>query len=400
VASAVRLVAAGQALIERLPSGPALEGMMRLGSVLSQADIALCNLEVSLNTRAASWPTKEAVLHSAPVGVLDLLRGTGITALSLANNHFGDLGPAALSQAISEVQARGFLHAGAGATVAAAAAAAESGGVALVAVSAGPSPIPGRALDAWDGEPGRPGVNGLAVRRTVVADYDGFARLRRIIDATGQSGRIDREVANGRRAPLPDDALDFYGVRVERGERAGERAEVDRVDRGRLLENIATATGHDAPAFVSIHYHDWEPDWAVPPTWLNRLAHDCVDAGALAVIAHGPPVTAPIEVYRGGLIAYGVGNLVFHTRRTAGYRRSEVWGGYLLDATFDESRSLASARLHPVQLDRSEDGEAGFPRFATPAEAEPILTRAATLSAPYGVRIQTLAEGVGELSWE
>jgi poly-gamma-glutamate capsule biosynthesis protein CapA/YwtB (metallophosphatase superfamily) len=399
VSSTVRLVATGQALIERLPSGPALDGMLRLDSVLSQADIVLCNLEVSLQTGVASWPTKEAVLHSAPVAVLDLLRRIGITTLSLANNHFGDLGPVALGHAIAEVEARGFFHAGAGSTVAAASAAGGSGGFALLAVSAGPAPIPGRALDPRGGEPGRAGVNGLAIRRTVVADPHSFAQLRQLLDATGQSGRIDREVANGRRAPLPDDALDFYGTRVELGDRAEERAEVDRGDRSRLLENVATAAALGTPAFVSIHYHDWEPDWAVPPAWLSQLSHDCVDAGALAIIAHGPPVTGPIEVYRGGLIAYGVGNLVFHTRRTEGYRRPEVWGGYLLDLIFDERRSLSSARLHPVQLDRSDDGEAGFPRLATPIEADQILARATALSAPYGVTIRALSDGTGELSW-
>jgi poly-gamma-glutamate capsule biosynthesis protein CapA/YwtB (metallophosphatase superfamily) len=41
---------------------------------------------------------------------------------------------------------------------------------------------------------------------------------------------------------------------------------------------------------------------------LIRLAHALIDAGAAAVIGHGPHVPRAVEVYRGHLIAYSLGN--------------------------------------------------------------------------------------------
>lgn len=395
---ATRLVVGGQLLIEHVPGGAALRAMEQLRDVFARGDIGLCNLEVALRTAAGGFPTKDAVVHTAPAEVLDLLPRLGITAVTLANNHVGDLGPAAVVGAVDRITARGLHHAGAGADRAAASAVRNCGPFALTAVLAGPAPLPGSARDAADGLPARPGVNTLAVRRSVVADEASFEAVSRLAERSGQSARLRREAANGRGRLPAEGTVDFYGVKVVRGERPGERAEADPAGQARLLDRIRSASDPASgrpPTVVSIHYHDWEPDWAEPPEWLRRLAHACVEAGAAAVIGHGPPVTSAVEVYRERLIAYGMGNLVFHTRRVDGYPDQAVWSGFLLEAGFDERCRVVDARLHPVRLDRPGPQGPGYARLADPGTSAFVLSRTGALSRPYGVEVA----GDGTLSW-
>jgi poly-gamma-glutamate synthesis protein (capsule biosynthesis protein) len=397
----IRVVVAGQALIERVGRGATAQRMATLRSLLNGADLAVCNLEVAIRTAAPAWPTKEGVLHSAPPEVLDQLCDLGFTAVTLANNHAGDLGPAALLGAIDAIEQRGLRHAGAGPDAEAAAQPARIGPVALVAVSAGPGPLPGRALQARPDRPARPGVNGLVVRRGLVADPDGFAALRDLTRRTGQADRVAREALAGRAAAdVEEGSLDLYGLRVEAGAETSERAVPDPADRARLLDAVAEAAAGGGLPAVSVHYHDWEPDWAVPPPWLRELARDCVDTGAAVVVGHGPPVTAGLEVYRGRLIAYGLGNLVFHTGRVQGYPQPEVWSGLLLDIGLSAGGELQYARLHPVGLDRGTPETFGFPHLAAPDEARSILSLIDHLSAPFGARVHLHDDTTGMLTWD
>jgi len=82
---------------------------------------------------------------------------------------------------------------------------------------------------------------------------------------------------------------------------------------------------------------------------VKALARAAVDAGADLVVGHGPHVLRAMEVYRGRLIAYSLGNFT-------GYAQFGTGGGVsghtvVLDATLDGNGALVSARLHPIRLD-------------------------------------------------
>ncbi len=82
---------------------------------------------------------------------------------------------------------------------------------------------------------------------------------------------------------------------------------------------------------------------------VRALGHAAVDAGADLVIGHGPHVLRAMEVYRGRLVAYSLGNFV-------GYRQFGAAGGYgattvLLEAEVAANGVLVSAKLHPLLLD-------------------------------------------------
>lgn len=83
---------------------------------------------------------------------------------------------------------------------------------------------------------------------------------------------------------------------------------------------------------------------------LRRWARAVIDAGADAVIGHGPHVLRGIEFYRGRMIAYSLGNF-------ATYRGFNVSGPLgvtgVLQLEFSGSRTLGAARLVPMlQLPR------------------------------------------------
>ena len=82
---------------------------------------------------------------------------------------------------------------------------------------------------------------------------------------------------------------------------------------------------------------------------VEALSRAAVDAGADLVIGHGPHVLRAMEVYRGRLIAYSLGNFV-------GFRQFGTRGGHggtslILETELAGNGVLIAARLHPVMLD-------------------------------------------------
>ena len=204
----MKLVAAGQALIEHPPLAPWGNDLFALRDVLRSAGLALANLEVALQGSSHSWPMTDGLIHVAPASVLDWLRDLGFNGLSLANNHTGDLGPESLMAEHDVACGKGFISAGAGRDPSAAAAAAFGGRpdapVALIAASAAYGRVAGSARAGQGELPSRPGVNGVAVRRVLDAEPELFRALQRFVEVTGHAGRVERDVSSGRRKSLTE----------------------------------------------------------------------------------------------------------------------------------------------------------------------------------------------------
>ena len=82
---------------------------------------------------------------------------------------------------------------------------------------------------------------------------------------------------------------------------------------------------------------------------VKALARAAVDAGADLVLGHGPHVLRGMEVYKGRLVAYSLGNFV-------GYKQFGTQGGYggtslVLSAVLADNGVLVSGQLHSVALD-------------------------------------------------
>jgi poly-gamma-glutamate synthesis protein (capsule biosynthesis protein) len=66
---------------------------------------------------------------------------------------------------------------------------------------------------------------------------------------------------------------------------------------------------------VSLH---WGTTGMLIPDEAQRLlAHAIIEAGAVAILGHGPHSPQGVEIHRGGVIAYSLGNLFMDCRCTA-----------------------------------------------------------------------------------
>ena len=80
----------------------------------------------------------------------------------------------------------------------------------------------------------------------------------------------------------------------------------------RVVESVRAATG---AADVVISVVHWGIELATCPSGAQRdFARELLDAGADAVIGHGPHVVQPVDFSAGKLVAYSLGHLVWHPR--------------------------------------------------------------------------------------
>ncbi len=294
----MRVMLLGQSLIQRDVCTAGWPGMAAIAALLRGADVVFTDLETAIDAPGAGAPTRTGeVLHAAPPMVLDCLATIGVTMVTTANNHAGDLGTGGILAAIAELDQRNIVHAGTGRDLAAASMAASRstprGRFALVAAAAG------AIRDGAAAMPGRAGVN----------------ELRRLADGT-----------------------------------------LEPMDVARVLGAIGSARASGATVLMCLHNHYWERRPADTPAWQRDFARACVDAGAAAFVGHGPPMMLPYEVYHGAPLFHGLGNFIFQTRKADGYYGAETWRSMIVDARFANGR-FVDARLIPVLLDQTKDGE-------------------------------------------
>jgi len=115
-----------------------------------------------------------------------------------------------------------------------------------------------------------------------------------------------------------------------------------------------------------IEYEDY------PVQHQTDLARICIDSGADVVMGHHPHVIQGIELYKGKLIAYSLGDFIFdHYSRKTGET-------FILKCTLSEQKTL-SATMIPVYITSF-----GQPRIVHGEEANVILGRLSKISAKFG----------------
>lgn len=330
-----RIVLLGQALIQYSQQPGEWRDEEKFAAFFAGADACFTDLETAIRGAHPGTPTREGVfVHVANPSVLDTLKQANVTMLATSNNHAYDLNSAGVMDAISEIDRRGFTHAGSGATLPDATAPAyrrtSRGTVALVSMATGAIREGGAATAA------RPGVN--EIRRD------------------------------------PSGALN-----------------ADDVARTCAAISEATKTGDTVIAYHHNHY--WEKDMAAVPAWQRTLARQCVDAGASVFASHGAPLLQGIEVYRGRPIFYDLGSFFFQTATAPDTYGPEVWQSVIADCRCSKA-GFESVSLIPVQLNAvGQNGlgdlkTRGLPAFAQGAGADRILKHLEKSSAPFGTSLR------------
>jgi len=80
--------------------------------------------------------------------------------------------------------------------------------------------------------------------------------------------------------------------------------------------------------------------------YMTEIAHAAIDAGADAVVGHGPHYSLPAEAYKGKPVFYGLGSLSFHTGH-GGHQHGD-WIGMLARLDF-EGRGIGRASFRFVR---------------------------------------------------
>lgn len=461
---AFTLAAAGDAIVTRRLASAAGEDLTPLLDRIRDADAGFVNLEVLLHDYEG-YPAADSggTYMRAPPGVADELRACGFDLFAAANNHTGDYGRGGMEATMRELDDRGIPYAGLGRTLADARApayfdvpgdstadsrTAPGDRVGLVAACTTFS----SGTEAGRQRPdlqGRPGLSPLALETRYVVPGDDLQQVQELSENLGLEAVKDRRTELGFPAPGEDDGDDgddggetFTLPNVGDGDHltfeAGEEHRVERRvaedDAEEVLRQVRAADRQADRVIASVHSHegtDGRKNHESVPEFLESFARDCVEAGADAVVCHGPHVLRAVEVYDGAPIFYSLGNFAMQNETVTKlpadiYERwdldptdalpSDLFDarvfddgerkGFLSDRTFWETvvpvcefsaSGVERIDLYPATLGFDEPRpRRGRPRVADDAAAERVLDRLADRSEPYDTEI-AVEDGVGTI---
>lgn len=406
------------------------EGFEQVSGFIKRADAKVFNLETT-------FPDESCFGHQFYGGaylrtdarILKDARRYGFNMLSFANNHTLDYAYKGLELSLKAIEKEGFPCAGAGRNLDEAAAPAYldtgKGSVGVIGVVSTMMNIAAMAGRQSRRIPGRPGVNGLRVDDYVEVTPEQFDVLKQIVDQSHMNAQADISRAEGFTPPLPDGVLALRTVNMRLGEQTRYVTHPNKKDMQRIIDSIKTARAQCDYVVVSMHSHEvGGTSKECPGDFYTEFAHQCIDAGASAILGHGPHIIRPIEIYKGCPIFYCMGNFVFQEElteytaedqfekygltsdtsmgdmydiRTQGHTRGLLCDRRVMEAFVPyfeiENDKVTKIELMPIDMGVDlEFWQMGLPR---PGFDKGILERLAAMSEPYGTKITIREDGVG-----
>ncbi|WP_143517447.1 CapA family protein [Pseudonocardia sp. MH-G8] len=256
-----------------VPVRPLSAADARLRALLRSADLAVGNLETPLTT-ATARADKAATLRAHPDRVAEVT-ALGFDLVTLANNHHLDYGVEGMRDTRAALRAAGVDAVGSGET------AAEALRTVVRSTRAGDVAVIGLC-------------SALPPGFAATEDRPGIAPLRVL-----QQVSIDPSIAAEQPGAAPYVHTQAYAPDLE-----AACAEIRRVRDEVTLVVVAVHWGVPH-GFAATSY-------GVLAEYQRPAAHRLVDSGADLVVGHHPHVVHPIERYGDGLIAYSIGNYLFH----------------------------------------------------------------------------------------
>ena len=331
---------------------PPTEELAAVAERLRGADIAFGNLETPVSTRGA--PVEKWINMRMPPELLSDVSGLGFDILTLANNHMMDFGALAFRDTLDHLCAKDLRHVGAGMNLAAA------WRSEVITVSGKRVAFLGAAST-------------LGAQSAATADRPGVAPIH-----ASEAYAIDAAASLEQPGSAP---YVFTRAWTEDVERA----------------TAAIQAAREKADFVVLAMH-----WGVPPFWRSRfqdgladyqieVGHALIEAGADVIVGHHPHSLAEVEVYKGKVIFYSLGNFVFHhnkgpvtetpVSRNAPYgmstdlRRNRAWSESLIVIAELDAAGEVAYRLVPILLD-----ELGNPALLDGAPAAALTERLDAMS--------------------
>lgn len=414
-------IAAGDSFITRRVPSKEAQSFRELASVIQQADVKFTNLEVSVhNFEGFPSAVSGGTWAAAPPEVLSDIKDYGFNLIAWANNHTLDYSYGGLTATERYLDKYEFIHAGVGKNLTEASAPkyleCPNGRVALIAATS-------TFHECWmAGEQrpdmiGRPGINPLRYTNIYLSPQE---QLKRFESAAKDLGFPVLKV----RDSISNETIYIFGsYRFKVGEKKGNTSIPQEKDLNRIQRSIIEASRRADYVLVSIHSHEPGENPFQPADFLKEFARRCIDAGAHAVIGHGPHLLRPIEIYKNRPIFYSLGNFIFQSETVAHLpwdfyeqyglnhenniadafdeRRRKIWGFDNVPFVWEsvivfwsmEAGEIKELKLYPIELgSRLPRYRRGWPELST---SRHILETMQRLSLPYGTKLN-IDHDVGE----
>lgn len=424
----MKFVAVGDALIlRRIPE--TYPGFEQVRDWINQADAKYFNLETTLHREGECFAFSThggSYLRSEPE-VLEDCKRYGFNMTSFCNNHTMDYAYDGLTKTLDHVTASGLVHAGVGRNLDQAAAPAYleavGGRIAMIAMTTTCNcdfNNIGIAGQQARRVPGRPGVNQLRYKETVVITPEQMRVIKEIAEQTHINAAEDISRLEGYRDPLPEGQCPITKyVNFKEGPEPKYEAVCDKRDLARLEKAIFEAQLQADYIVLSIHSHQVSgTSKEIPSDYLKECAKFAIDHGCDAVIGHGPHLLRPVEIYKGKPIFYSLGDFILNNenipyspeeyyetkgmtsddtmhelfrKRSANFTRGLQTDRRMFESVIplwemDENGKLVSLKMMAIELGF------GLPRsrggMPAPAKDGVILERLKEMSESYGTKME------------
>jgi len=415
-------IATGDSFMTRRLPENGYEGFDELVEVIKAHDVRFNNLEITIHNKEG-YPSafSGGTWAMAEPEILDDLQRYGFNLYNTANNHSLDYSHGGLLATIKHLNARKMLFAGTGENLATATEPVyletKNGRVAMIGACSS-----FHDSDAAGNQglkvSGRPGLNPLRFKTTYKVTEEHYKVLEEIADATLMNAAKKRSIANGYAQPLPEGNLFFGGLSFKLADEDKKCTEPNKKDMDRIAAAITEAKRQADYVVVSLHAHETDGENPNEPAeFIKIFSRKCIEAGADAILGHGPHELRGIEIYNGKPIFYSLGNFIFQTETvslqpadayenanmpattevgeymnkrskngTVGYIVQEnIWRSVMAGFTAEDGK-ITEIQLYPITLNVDlPRGRLGSP---TLLKGSDTLQYLASLSEPFGTKIE------------
>jgi len=421
-------IAAGDIFITRRIPREGYEGFDKIAALIDSHDVKFANLESTFHDRegipavvsGGTWAMSDP-------RTLDDIQRYGFNLYNTANNHSGDYGYEGILATIRHLKERDMLFCGTGKDLGDASKPCylETSGCRVALIGCNASNVTAAMAGGQTGDlVGRPGLNPLRFTRLYHVDQAHFDMAKELAKVTYINAAKERSIAMGYAVPFKEGTYPLGDASFVLDDRCFVESIPDKKDLDRIVNEIREAKRQADVVLVSYHSHNFDYDDSTDPAqYLKTFARCCIDAGATAVLGHGPHEVQGVEVYNGGVIFYSLGNFLFETETveyqpwdayankgmpldtkvgtymdarskngTVGYGvRPEIWFAVLGGFTMEDGK-VTQVQLHPIDLGMHKSrSQKGVPVLSGDEE---VLQYMQKLSEPYGTKIE-IKDGVG-----
>ena len=414
----MRITAVGDGAIQkRLPKYYA--GFDQVRDYIMQGDVRFFNMETTVCEDCyAATHSGGTWMRTSPDVLEDVLE-YGFNVTTSANNHCMDYSYDGFLQTLDNFKKLRLPQCGGGRSLAEASRPVyldtPNGRAAVIGCTVSYSPGAEAGEQSRD-LPGRPGINPVRTEKVVYVTKEELEQLSQIAEETKLNALYKILQAEGYRPPDKADTLRFCDTEFRVGEPRISYT-LSEYDMERIERAIQDAKFQADVVLVSIHNHSITgTSKEEPPEFLVEFAHRCIDAGAHAILGHGPHLLQAVEIYKDLPIFYSLGDFILQLEncqimpddyyckyglrpdagiyevfkaRTKNFTTGLQYQPVMMEAVIPcfeiEDGKLKHLEMIPIELGVGmKHSQIGWPRIA---KDDSILQRLAKLSAPFGTKM-------------